>query len=233
MSKNLKSNFNQGDIRRNKKIQIGDKQIVWINQLEDGNCLFRALSHCLFGDSKFHWNLRILIIIYIRLNKEKYFHIFENGYFQRDDKYFGAETHDGIFNNYINFMTISNLQGGEIELIVISDIIASWSDYSQPILTYSIYNHKLTCRTIGMGTLIESENPIILYHKAHNHYWAGKVTSPNNYIVIDSNINNFVDIYNSLKLCSPNCQHIFTDLGEEYDFFDYNDELNIIQSIFS
>ena len=218
----MKYNFNQSDIRQNKKIMIGNKEIIWKNQLEDGNCLFRALSCCLFGDFKYHWNLRLLIISYLRLNKHKYFHIFENGYFELDDEYFCGETYEHIFKNYINYMSASNMEGGEIELIILSDILREW-DYTQPILVYSIYSHKLTHRDFGYhfdNKIIESDHPIILFHKAHSHYWGGVVRSNNSECIIKSNLENMRNMY---KNCIDNCSEIkwlFSEIGEEYDYIE-------------
>lgn len=231
----IKLDFNQGDIRNNKKIKIGDKEICWKNQLEDGNCLFRALSNCLFDDSKYHWNLRLLIISYLKLNKEKYFHIFENGYFELDDEYFGGETFIDIFNNYVNYMSASNMEGGEIELIILNDIITNtWNyNYCQPILVYSIYNHKLTSRNIGGDTfnnkIIEPDNPLILFHKAHNHYWGGVIESEKSPEIMKSNIKNLSNMYNNIKSCVPEFKELFGVLGEEYD---YIEDFDLLKDMF-
>lgn len=229
-----KTEFNQGDIRINKKIIIGDKVITWINQLNDGNCLFRALSYCLFGDCKFHWNLRVLIVNYIRLNKEKYINIFENGYFELDDEYFSASLYKDIFNNYVNYMSISNIQGGQLELIVLNDIINSWnSSYTQPIIVYSIYNHKLINNYIGKynldNPLLESSNPLLLYHKAHNHYWGGLINSPKSDKIYKLNFTKFKDMYISLKNNFPKLNYLFNEIGDE---FDYIEDINLIRHFF-
>ncbi|EPY43767.1 hypothetical protein AGDE_00154 [Angomonas deanei] len=70
------SEIEQGKATLNARLKRLGKQIT--AQKQDGNCLFSALAHQLFGNSRLHRLVRSLVVAYMRENSRDYAALFEN-----------------------------------------------------------------------------------------------------------------------------------------------------------
>ena len=120
-------------------------QIFWI--LGDGNCLFRSLSHQLYGTDKHYHRVRLEIMDYIQLHADKYRSFMENNV---------------ILEEYVVRMKEDKQWGGELEISVAAELYKK----IQIILHYK--QNVIPTRTFGQEE-VGKRILRISYHNG-NHY---------------------------------------------------------------
>ena len=140
--------------KQKKKHQMSwlqDSNLVIFEIQDDGNCLFRAMSHQLYGTQNLHDIIRKKCCDYIEL---------ERNYFQL----FIANVRGNLtVTRYVNKMRKDRTWGGNIELIAFAELyrktIHIYQSGPQP-------NH-----VFGEGySIAQGEDPIRLHYRDGNHY---------------------------------------------------------------
>ena len=102
-----------GKGKKPKKIKKLKVPVTWLQDLNlnligiegDGNCLFRALAHQLYGNQESHETIRKKICDYIMVERD----------------YFGPYITERTFENYLNTMRLDGTWGGNLELQAFSE----------------------------------------------------------------------------------------------------------------
>ena len=114
---------------------------------DDGNCLFRAMSHQLYGTEEYHDIIRKRCCDYIQL---------ESNYFRK----FIA---DITLSDYLKYMRKERTWGGNLELMAFAELYRK---------TIHVYRSGPTPdHTFGSGySEVQQEEPIRLHFRSGNHY---------------------------------------------------------------
>ena len=144
---------------KNRKKQKKKHKIPWLRQTqfklfeigEDGNCLFRSISHQLYGTQECHRIIRKRCCDYLELEKE---------YFER---YVANVEGNLTFSHYIRLMRKDGEWGGNMELIALTEL------YRRTIKVY--HSGPQPDHVFGNTYSIdEKEEPIHLHYRGRNHY---------------------------------------------------------------
>lgn len=82
----------------------------------DGNCLFRAMSHQLYGDEEYHAQIRALCMQYIRQEQA-----FFQDYITEDiEQYAERKERDGIWGDDVEIQALSEIYCRPIEIYATS-----------------------------------------------------------------------------------------------------------------
>ncbi|KRX01602.1 Chromo domain protein [Pseudocohnilembus persalinus] len=114
----------------------------------DGNCLFRAISHQIYGTEKYHQEIRNICLDYIMINKN-YFKDFIIG---------GVRN----FEDYIQWKRSDKVWGDNLEIQALREI------YERPIQIYAYSNEPM--RTFSEIGESQQHEPIRLSYHGQCHY---------------------------------------------------------------
>ena len=143
---NFSYNPNSLDIET---ISINNK-IKIIKMLGDGNCLFRAISHQIYGKSIYHLEVRNFTMDYMSINSDDFVPFLIGG--------------SSVFSTYIDFKRRDGAWGDHLELHAMCELYGRFAEI------YSFdSNHKLKkLRTIHEDCL--QGPPILLFYEGSKHY---------------------------------------------------------------
>ena len=114
----------------------------------DGNCLFRAVAHQLYGNEEHHWMIRQHCLDYVESERE-YFAQYIIGGLQSFHIYVARKREDGVW-------------GDDVEIQALSEI------YDRPIEVYAY--SKVPMRTFHESHENESAQPIRLSYHGKSHF---------------------------------------------------------------
>ena len=143
---------------KNKKQKKKD-EIPWLKHTqfklfeigEDGNCLFRAISHQLYGTQEYHMIIRKRCCDYLQL---------ERNYFEA---FVGNKEGNFTLSDYIRLMRKDREWGGNMELIALTEL------YRKTIEVY--HSGPQPDHVFGINySEDEKEEPIRLHYRGRNHY---------------------------------------------------------------
>jgi len=133
-------------VDENWKTRLKDDKLEIIPVMGDGNCLFRAVAHQVYGDESIHAIIREKVVEYLRLEKN---------YFM--------EYVDQNFNSYLEDMAKDGVWGGNVEIQAMCEI------YGRPIEIYAYSNAPMRSYTNENANLT-SKPPIRLSYHTRSHY---------------------------------------------------------------
>lgn len=108
---------------------LSSKGLRIIEMRADGNCLFRALAHCVWGDAERHTSLRASVMQYL-VQEADYFSQFVAEDFRR---YVCRKRREGVHGNHLELQAASELFGRPIEVYSYSATPATIIDpYDSP-----------------------------------------------------------------------------------------------------
>ena len=118
---------------------------------DDGNCLFSAFAHQVYGDSRYHELIREKCCNYMSL------------YETRFAGFIDVETHYVNFKHYLDKMRSLGQWGGNLEITALSEL------YQRPV---EVYDQQTTPRNIFSNSVNYDNNlgPIRITYKNGNHY---------------------------------------------------------------
>lgn len=93
------------------------KDLVIKKSTGDGNCLFRSISDQLYGDEKYHEQIRKVCMDYIALERT-----FFSDYVVEDiDQYIETKRKDGEWGDDVEVQALSEIYARPIEIYVFGD----------------------------------------------------------------------------------------------------------------
>jgi hypothetical protein len=114
-----------------------------VKQLKDGNCLFRCVSHQLYGDPEHHMLIRRYCVEFMRLNPVTFME------FMVED-----------IDDYLKKMSQAKTWGDQLEIIAISKL------YSR---NFEVYE-STTADLLHFFDAFSTENPIRVFYENKTHY---------------------------------------------------------------
>ena len=204
---------------KNYKKQKKKHQIPWLRETqlilfeigEDGNCLFRAMSHQLYGTQEYHQLIRKRCCDYIELEKNYY------------KEYIANKEGSATLTAYIRKMRKDGVWGGNIELMALTEL------YRKTIEVY--HSGPQPDHVFGDEyNLDEKEEPIRLHFRGRNHYESLFSKRTSEYFVAqkagfieDNNLNQ----YRKIKLAKEKTNKE----NEEENIHNNIEELNLQEAI--
>jgi len=143
---NLKIPADLTAVDENWKAQLRDENLEIITVSGDGNCLFRAVAHQVYGDESVHHIIRTKVVEYLTV---------ERNYF--------LEYVDENFDTYLDRMGRNGIWGGNIEIQAMCEI------YGRPIEIYAYSSEPMRTYTNEIANLT-SKPPIRLSYHTRSHY---------------------------------------------------------------
>ena len=125
---------------------LSERQLVIIVVEGDGNCLFRSVSHQLYGSTQFHDIIRLNTMKYISIERE-YFSQFIVGGLDKIDEYLEYQRRNGAW-------------GDDVEIQAMSEI------YNKPFEIYAYSNTPMRTFHENSG----SGRPLRLSYHGQSHY---------------------------------------------------------------
>ena len=118
---------------------------------DDGNCLFSAFAHQIYGDANFHGIVRQKCCDYMALYRERF-----NAFIDTDKNYVN-------FSHYLNVMRTLRTWGGNLEITALSEL------YQRPV---EVYAQQTTPRRTFSDSVNYNNQlpPIRVSFKNGNHY---------------------------------------------------------------
>ena len=118
---------------------------------DDGNCIFSAFSHQIYGDACFHALIRDKCCDYMDLYRERF------------QDFIDTEKHYANFSHYLNNMRALRTWGGNLEITALSEL------YQRPV---EVYAQQTTPRTTFSDSVTYDNDlpPIRVSFKNGNHY---------------------------------------------------------------
>lgn len=128
--------------------ELAKKGMQIVHMRADGNCLFRALAHCLWGDQERHGQLRASVMEYVVKERDYYSQFIAEDF----ARYIRRKRREGCFGNHLELQAASELFARSIEVYSYSStpaqIIDCW----------------------GTSSSREVEPLRLSYHTQGNHY---------------------------------------------------------------
>jgi len=134
-------------------------ELVIVDMGDDGNCLFRSISHQIYGTQNHHLLIRAKVVEYLETETEYYSAFVEGG----SDRY----------QEHCERMKVSGICGDNLEIQAISEI------YNKPIEIYAYSDEPLKIYSSDIKTLPNNSNrlPIRLSYHFNGHY--NSIINPN------------------------------------------------------
>jgi len=123
-----------------------------VEQEGDGNCLFRAISHQVYGDSSMHHEVRQRVMDYMDKNEEHF-----------SQFVCGTDDYEESFPEYVARKRFDGVHGNHVEIQAISEL------YNRPVEVYSPEN-GLKPMNIFHTEYKTSDQPLRLSYHDGNHY---------------------------------------------------------------
>lgn len=100
---------------------LSEKDWIIVSVEGDGNCLFRAVSHQLYGMTSFHDIIRASAMKYISLQRD-YFSQFIVGGIEKVDEYLSHQSRSGAWGDDIEIQALSEIYNKPFEIYAYSNI---------------------------------------------------------------------------------------------------------------